>query len=113
MVAEVVAGEGVDEVDLPCDVGDGDGDDLAIPGRLRESGSALEQDGRIRREQCGGDQGRHVVTGLRSLDDLGNVLGAAHRELMDHVLGFGGHGRSIDATPDTGLTRGIGRSLRR
>jgi hypothetical protein len=32
--------------------------------------------------------------------------------LVDHVLGFGGHGCSVDATPDTGLTRVFGRTLR-
>jgi hypothetical protein len=31
---------------------------------------------------------------------------------MDHFVGFGGHGCRIAATPDTELTRGIGRTLR-
>ena len=112
MVGEVVAGEGVDEIDVARDVGDRDGNDLAVACCLRERGGALEQVGRIRREQCGGDQGGHVVAGLRSLDDLGDGRGVANRELMDHVFGFGGHRRSIDGAPDTGLTRGIGRTLR-
>ena len=112
MVGEVVAGEGVDEIDIAGDVGDGDGDDLAVPGCLGACGGPLEQVGRIRREQCSGDQGGHVVTDLRSLDDLGDGGGVASRELMDHVVGFGGHGCSIDAAPDTGLTREIGRTLR-
>ena len=39
------------------------------------------------------------------LDDLGDGGGAAHRQLMDHVVGFGGHGCSVGGTPDTALSR--------
>ena len=97
MVGEVVAGEGVDAVGVAGDVGDGDGDDLAVPGRRRDARrpAGAESVG-IRREQCGGDQGGHVVTGLGPLDDLGDGGGVAHRELVDHVVGFGGHGCSIE-----------------
>lgn len=112
MVGEVVAGEGVDEVDVAGGVGDGDGDHLAVARCLRDSSGTLEQVRRIRRKQCSGDQYGHVVTGLGSLDDVGNGDCVAHRELMDHVGGFGGHECTIDAASDTGLTRGIGRTLR-
>ena len=91
MVGEVVAGEGVDEVGVARDVGDGDGDDLAVAGRRRDGGGASEQVGRIRREERGGDQGGHVVAGVGLLDDPGDGGGVADRELVDHVLGFGGH----------------------
>jgi hypothetical protein len=47
-----------------------------------------------------------------SLDDLGDGLGVANHELMDQVVGFSRHRCSIDAAPDTALTRGIGRTLR-
>ena len=37
---------------------------------------------------------------------VGDGGGVADRELVDQVVGFGGHAWSIDGTPDTGLTRG-------
>jgi hypothetical protein len=50
---------------------------------------------------------------LGSFDDLGDGGGVTDRELVDQVVvGFSGHGCSISATADTGLTRGIGRTLR-
>ena len=66
---------------------------------VANAAARCEQVGRIRREQCGGDQGGHVVAGVGSLDDLGDGGGVAHRELVDHVFGFGGHGCSIGAGP--------------
>ena len=112
MVGEVVASKGVDQIDVAGDVGYGDGDDLAVARRLRACGGAVEQVGPIRREQRGGDQRGHVVTGLGSLDDVGDGRSVANRELVDQIFGFGGHRCSIGAAPDTGLTRGIGRTLR-
>ena len=112
MVDEVVAGEGVDEVDVSRGMGDRDGDHLAVACRRRVRGGKLEQIGRIGREQRGRDQGGHVVAVSCSQDDLGDGPGVANGELMDQVLGFGGHGCSIGVGPDTGLTRGIGRTLR-
>jgi DNA-binding winged helix-turn-helix (wHTH) protein len=49
--------------------------------------------------------GGHVDAGLGPLDDLGDGGVAAHHQLMDHVVGFGGHVSSVDETPDTALTR--------
>ena len=43
MVAEVVAGEGVDTVGVAGDVGDGDGDDLAVARRLGDPRGPIEQ----------------------------------------------------------------------
>ena len=40
MVGEVVAGEGVDAIDVAGDVGDGDRDHLAVPGRRRRRAAA-------------------------------------------------------------------------
>ena len=113
VIAEVIASEGVDEIGVARDVGGGNGDDLAVSGRRGPRGGAVEQVGRIRREQRRGDQGGHVVTGVSSLDDLRDGGGVADYELMDHIVGFFGHTGSIDAAPDTGLTRGIARTLRR
>ena len=107
MVNEVVAGEGVDEIGVAGDVGDGDRDHLAVTGRLGDCGGAPEQPGRIRREQRCGNQGGHVRAGVGLVDDGGDGGGVADRELVDQVGGFGGHVRSIDVGPDTGLTRGI------
>ena len=112
MVDEVVAGEGVDTVGVAGDVGDGDRDDLAVAGRLRDPGGPMEQIARNGSEQCGGHHGGHVVTGVGPLDDLGDSGVAAHSQLVDDVLGFGGHGRSVGGTPDTALSREVGRTLR-
>ena len=100
MVGEVVAGEVVDPIGVAGDVGDGDRDDLAVAGRRRRR----RRPGRagrvgIRREQGGGDHGGHVVAGVGPLDDLGDGGGVADRQLVDHVLGFGGHGCSVGADP--------------
>ena len=59
-------------------------------------------------EQRGGDQRRHVVTGLGPLDDLGDGGVVTDRKSVDHVLGFGGHGCIVGGTPDTALTRRAG-----
>ena len=83
---------------------------LVVDGQRRGAGHQVVVVGR--REQGGGDHGGHVVAGVGPLDDLGDGGVVAHRELVDHVLGFGGHGCSVGGTPDTGLTRGIGRTLR-
>ena len=112
IIGEVIAGKGVDEIDVAGDVGGGNGDDLAVSGRRGLRGGALKQVGRIRREQCSGYQGGHVVTGVSSLDDLSDGGGVADYELMDQSVGFFGHRGSIDAAPDTGLTRGVARTLR-
>ena len=111
VVGQVVTGEGVDEIDVAGDVGGGDGDDLAVAGRLGHCGGALEQDGRIRREECGGDQSGHVTAGVGLLNDRGDGGWVADSKLVDQVVGFGGHSWSIEEGPDTGLTRGIGRTL--
>ena len=58
MVDEVVAGEGVDTVGVAGDVGDGDGHDLAVAGRLRHGRGPIEQIARNWSEQCGGHDGR-------------------------------------------------------
>ncbi len=105
MVDEVVAGEGVDSVGVAGDVGDGDRDYLAVACRRRHPGGPIEQIARNRSEQCGGDDGRHVVTGVGPLEDLRDGGVAAHHQLMDHVVGFGGHGCSVGGTPDTALSR--------
>ena len=60
---------------------------------------------RNRGEQRGGHHGGHVVTGLGPLDDLGDGGVAARHQVMDHVVGFGGHGWSVGGTPDTALSR--------
>ena len=86
VVAEVIASKGVDEIDVAGDVGGGNGDDLAVPGRRGPRGGALKQGGRIRREQRSGDQGRDVVTGVSSLDDLSDGGGVADYELMDQIV---------------------------
>lgn len=99
MVDEVVAGEGVDSVGGAGDVSDGDGDDLAVAGCRRDAGGPVEQIARNGREHCGGHHGGHVVTGAGPLDDLGDGGVAAHHQLMDHVVGFGGHGGSVGGTP--------------
>jgi hypothetical protein len=106
VVGEVVAGEGVDSVGVAGDMGEGDRDNLALARCGRERGGAVEQVARNGREECGGDHGGHVDTGVGALDDVGDVGGVNHRRLVDHVLGLGGHGRSIGGVPDTGLTRG-------
>ena len=69
MVGEVVTGERVDEVAVAGDVGCGDRDDLAVSGRRRHGRGVVEQVGRIRREQGGGDQGGHVVAGAGLFQD--------------------------------------------
>ena len=99
MVGEVVAGEGVDEIDVAGDVGDGDGDDLAVPGRRRDArrraGASRSRSGANRAAET------KVVTSLLAwalLDDRGDGGGVADRELVDQVVGFGGHGCSIDAS---------------
>ena len=51
-----------------------------------------------------------LVSGL--VDDRGDGGGVADGELVDQVVGVGGHGCSIDAGADTALTRGTGRTLR-
>src|SRR3954453_18331518 len=111
MVGEVVAGEGIDEIDVARDVRDRNRDDLAITRRCCDRAGAREQVGGIPCEQCGCDNGRHVVTRLGPLDDLGDRGWVADHELMDHVVGFVGHVSSIRAYPDTGLTRQIGHTL--
>jgi predicted ATPase/DNA-binding SARP family transcriptional activator len=103
MLDEVVAGEGIDAVGVAGDVGDGDGDDLAVARRLRDPGGPLEQIARNGSEQCGGHDGGHVVAGVGPLDDLGDGGVAAHHQLMDHVVG--GHGCSVGGAPDTALSR--------
>ena len=111
MVDEVVAGERLDEIDLAGDVRDGNSDDLPVAGRLRQYGGTFEQGGGVRREQCGGHQGGHVIAGLGLLDDRSDGGWGADGEFVDQLVWFGGHSSSIDAGPDTGLTRGIGRTL--
>jgi hypothetical protein len=49
---------------------------------------------------------------LGPLDDVGDGGVAAHHQLVDDVLGFGGHRCSVGGTPDTALSRGVGRTLR-
>jgi hypothetical protein len=100
----VVAGEGVDEIDFAGDMGQRDGDDLTVAGRLRDRGSAFEQIRRIAREKCGGDQFGHVTAAVGSIDDHRHGGWVADRKLMDQVDRFGGHLWSIHGTPDTGLT---------
>lgn len=111
MVGEVITSEGVDQLGITADVGEGDRDDLTITCRGGGCGGTLEQFGRVRREQCRGDKGRHIGTGLGPLDDRGDRGGVADCELMDHVVGFGRHSCSIDATADTGLTRRTAHTL--
>ena len=43
VVGQVVAGEGVDELDVARDVGDRDRDDLAVTSRPRDRGGASEK----------------------------------------------------------------------
>jgi hypothetical protein len=112
VVGQVVTGEGVDEIDVAGDKRGSDGDDLALACGLRRCGSAFEQVGRIRREECRGDQGDHVIAGVRLFDDRGDGGWVTDGEFVDQLVWFCGHSRSIDASPDTGLTRGIGRTLR-
>lgn len=104
MVGEVVAGEGVDQVGVACDVGDGDRQDLAIARGFRQCGSAFEQVGGLRREECGRNQGRHVAAGAGACNDLGYCSRVGDCELMDDVVGIGGHRWSIDRGADTALT---------
>src|SRR5215213_5266539 len=104
MVDEVVAGEGVDTVGVARHVGDGDRDDLAVARGLRDPGGPVEQIARYGGEQCGGHHGGHVVTGVGPLDDGGDGGVAPHHQVMDHVVGFGGHGGSVGGTPDTALS---------
>ena len=91
MVDEVVAGEGVDTVGVAGDVGDGDRDDLAVAVVCATPAARCSRSPE-RGEQCGGHHGGHVVTGVGPLDDLGDGGVAAHHQVMDHVVGFGGHG---------------------
>ena len=111
MVGEVVASEGIDQLDVTGEVSDGDRDDLAITRRVCERGGTLEQIGRIPREQRRCDQGGHVVTELGLLHDLRYRARLADCELMDHLVRFGGHVWSIDPDADTGLTRAAGHTL--
>ena len=110
MVDEVVAGEGVDTIGVAGDVGDGDRDHLAVARRRGDPGGPIEQIARSGSEQGGGDDGRHVITGVGPLDDLGDGGIAAHHQLMDHVVC--GHGCSVGRNPDTALSRRTGRTLR-
>ena len=112
MVGEVVAGEGVDQIGVARHVGIRDRHDLAITRGVRQSGSALDEVGRIRCEECRRHQGRHVAAVVSACDDLGDGGRVADRELMDDVVGIGGHECSIDFSPDTALTREIGRTVR-
>ena len=112
MVDKVVTGEGVDTAGVAGHVGDGDRDDLAVARRRRHPGGPIEQIARSGSEQGGGDDGRHVVTGVGPLNDLGDGGVAAHHQLMDDIMGFGGHGCSVGGTPDTALSRTPGRTLR-
>ena len=112
MVAEVIAGKSVDELEITAEVGDGDRQDLAIARGVRQCARALEEVGRIRCEECGGDQGRQVVAGAGACDDLVNVARVADRELMDDVVRIGEHRLSVDVAPDTALTRDVGRTVR-
>jgi hypothetical protein len=112
MIDEVVAGEDVDLVGVAGEMSDGDRDHLAVARGLREGGGPVEQIAGNRREHCRGHHGGHVVTGLGPLDDAGDSGVAAHGQLVDDVLGFGGHGRSVGGTPDTALSREVGRTLR-
>ena len=41
----------------------------------------------------------HVVAGVGPLDDLGDGGVVADHQVMDHVVGFGGHGGSVSGTP--------------
>lgn len=91
MVGEVITSEGVDQLDITAVVGEGDCDDLTITCRGGGCGGALKEIGRVRREQCRGDKGRHIGTGLGSFDDLGDRGGVADCELMNDGVGFGGH----------------------
>ena len=99
MVDEVVAGEGVDTVGVPGEVGDGDGDDLAVPRRLRDPGGPIQELAGSGGEQGRGDDGDHVVTEVGPLDDVGDGGLAAHDQVMDQVVGFGGHACSVGSTP--------------
>jgi predicted ATPase/DNA-binding SARP family transcriptional activator len=107
MVDQVVTGEGVDLVGVAGDASDGDRDQLAVACGLREGGGPVEQLAGKRREHGGGHHGGHVVTGLGPLDDLGDGGLTAHGQLVDDVLGFGGHGCSVGGTPDTALSREV------
>lgn len=108
MVDEVVAGEGVDTIGVAGDVGDGDRDNLAVACCRGDAGGPMEQIARHGSEHCGGHHGGHVVTGLGPLDDFGDGGGAAHHQLVDHVVGFGSHVCSVGGSPDTALSRGVG-----
>ena len=90
MVGQVVAGEGIDEIDVAGDVGEGDGDDLAVAGRPCGRSGASEQVGRIGREQRGGDQRGHVIADVGRFDDRRHRGPIADRELVDQVVGIGG-----------------------
>ena len=72
VVDEVVAGEVVDTIGVACEMGGGDRDELAVAGCHGERRGPVEQVVRNGSEQCGGDQGGHVVAGLGPLDDLGD-----------------------------------------
>jgi hypothetical protein len=45
-------------------------------------------------------------------DDLDDGGVAAHHQVVDHVVAFGGHGSSVGGTPDTALSRRPVRTLR-
>ena len=112
MVDEVVASQDFDPIAVTGQVGGGDGDGLPSTACCGKGGGAAQQIGRIGGEQCRGDQSGDVVTAASSVDDLGDGGGVTHGELVDHVFGVSGHRWSVGATPDTGLTRGFGRTLR-
>jgi hypothetical protein len=48
---------------------------------------------------------------LGLLDDLSDGGFVAHHQLVNDIVGFAGHVGSVGGTPDTGLTRGVGRTL--
>jgi predicted ATPase/DNA-binding SARP family transcriptional activator len=107
VVSQVVPGEVLDPIGVACEMGAGDRDELAVSGGGGQRRRPCHQVVVSGREQGGGDHRRDVVAGSGPLDDLGDGGVAAHRQPVDHVLGFSGHGCSVGGTPDTSLTRRV------
>jgi predicted ATPase/DNA-binding SARP family transcriptional activator len=112
MVNEVVFGQVLDPAGVAFEMGDGDRDELTVPGCGGQRRGPFHQLVAVRGcEHRRSDNGGHVVAGVSPLNDFGDGGGAAYRQLVDDVLGLGGHGGSVGGTSDTGLTQGFGRTL--
>jgi hypothetical protein len=100
---KVVSDEHVEEFGVAAQVSGGEHDELSFSRSRREAGGALEQ-GRVSREERGGDEQRSGGRGRGSSDDLVGGAGVASDEAVQERGFVCGHETKVRPGPDGVLT---------